>query len=46
MLLCIQTGAVLADPKRFRFEAEEFYLKSPAEMRALFADHPDAATTP
>jgi DNA polymerase-3 subunit alpha len=42
VLLCIQTGAVLADPKRFRFEAEEFYLKSPAEMRALFADHPDA----
>ena len=42
MLLCIQTGAVLADPKRFKFEAEEFYLKSPAEMRALFADHPEA----
>src|SRR5215211_3277718 len=42
VLLCIQTGAVLADPKRFKFEAEEFYLKSPAEMRALFADHPEA----
>jgi DNA polymerase III subunit alpha len=43
VLLCIQTGAVLADPKRFKLEAEEFYLKSPAEMRALFADHPDAS---
>jgi DNA polymerase III subunit alpha len=42
VLLCIQTGASLADPKRLRFETEEFYLKSPAEMRALFADHPDA----
>jgi DNA polymerase III subunit alpha len=42
VLLCIQTGAVLADPKRFKFEAEEFYLKSPAEMRALFPDHPEA----
>jgi DNA polymerase III subunit alpha len=42
VLLCIQTGAVLADPKRFRFETEEYYLKSPAEMRALFADHPQA----
>jgi DNA polymerase III subunit alpha len=42
VLLCVQTGAVLADPKRFKFEAEEFYLKSPAEMRTLFADYPDA----
>src|SRR6266508_6486067 len=42
VLLCIQTGASLADSKRLRFETEEFYLKSPAEMRALFADHPDA----
>jgi DNA polymerase-3 subunit alpha len=42
VLLCIQTGAVLADPKRFKFDAEEFYLKSPAEMRALFADYPEA----
>ena len=25
-----------------KFETEEFYLKSHAEMRALFADHPDA----
>jgi DNA polymerase III subunit alpha len=42
VLLCIQTGASLADAKRLKFETEEFYLKSPAEMRALFADHPDA----
>jgi DNA polymerase III subunit alpha len=42
VLLCIQTGSVLADPKRFKLEGEEFYLKSPVEMRALFADHPQA----
>jgi DNA polymerase-3 subunit alpha len=38
VLLCIQTGTTLADPKRFRLEGEEFYLKSPAEMRSLFRD--------
>ncbi|HZD70899.1 MAG TPA: DNA polymerase III subunit alpha [Actinomycetes bacterium] len=42
VLLCIQTNATLADPKRFRLEGEEFYLKSPAQMRALFDDHPEA----
>ncbi|MDQ6648931.1 MAG: DNA polymerase III subunit alpha [Actinomycetota bacterium] len=42
VLLCVQTGATLADPARFRFEGDEFYLKSPAEMRELFRDHPDA----
>jgi len=42
VLLCVQTGATLADPSRFRFEAEEFYLKSPAEMRKLFAELPEA----
>ncbi|HWC40182.1 MAG TPA: DNA polymerase III subunit alpha, partial [Acidimicrobiales bacterium] len=41
-LLCVQTGAVRDDPKRFRFEGEEHYLKSAAEMRSLFRDHPDA----
>jgi DNA polymerase III subunit alpha len=42
VLLCIQTGAVLADPKRFKLEGDQFYLKTPAEMRDLFADHPEA----
>ena len=41
-LLCVQTGATLDDPKRFKFDAEEFYVKSAAEMRDLFAHHPDA----
>jgi DNA polymerase III subunit alpha len=41
-LLCVQTGAVLSDPKRFKFEGHEHYLKSAAEMRYLFRDHPEA----
>ena len=41
-LLCVQTGALIEDPKRFKFEGEEHYLKSAAEMRALFAEIPEA----
>jgi DNA polymerase-3 subunit alpha len=41
-LLCVQTGAQVDDPKRFKFEGSEHYLKSSAEMRALFAEEPEA----
>jgi DNA polymerase-3 subunit alpha len=41
-LLCVQTGATIDDPRRFRFEGTEHYLKSAAEMRALFAELPEA----
>lgn len=41
-LLCVQSGSTLADPKRFKFDADEFYLKSPQEMRQLFRDYPEA----
>jgi DNA polymerase-3 subunit alpha len=34
VLLCVQTGKTLADPNRFKFDAQDFYLKSPGEMRA------------
>ena len=36
LLLCIGTGSNLDTPGRMRFESNEFYLKSPAEMRRLF----------
>jgi DNA polymerase-3 subunit alpha len=36
VLLCIQTGANRDDVDRFRFDADEFYLKSASQMRALF----------
>jgi len=41
VLLAIGTGADLDDPKRFRFEGNESYVKSEAEMRQLFPDHPE-----
>ncbi|MBK8333155.1 MAG: DNA polymerase III subunit alpha [Acidimicrobiaceae bacterium] len=41
-LLCVQTGALLSDPKRFKFEGTEHYLKSANEMRHLFRDFPEA----
>ncbi|MEY4397306.1 MAG: polymerase subunit alpha [Actinomycetota bacterium] len=42
-LLCVQSGSTLLDEKRFKFETDQFYLKSAAEMRRLFPDHPEAA---
>jgi DNA polymerase-3 subunit alpha len=36
VLLCVQSGSTLADSKRFKLDAHDFYLKSPAEMRALW----------
>jgi DNA polymerase III subunit alpha len=39
VLLAIGTGSDLDDPKRFRFLGEESYVKSEAEMQALFPDH-------
>ncbi len=39
VLLAIGTGSDLDDPKRFRFLGQESYVKSEAEMRALFPDH-------
>ncbi|CAN5171433.1 DNA polymerase III subunit alpha [soil metagenome] len=41
-LLCVQSGSTLSDPNRFKFDADEFYLKSAAEMRQIFRDHPEA----
>src|SRR3954451_7484197 len=41
-LLCVQTGATLSDPKRFKFEGHEHYLKTADEMRYLFRQYPEA----
>ncbi|MFT4124231.1 MAG: DNA polymerase III subunit alpha [Microbacteriaceae bacterium] len=41
-LLCVQSGSTLDDPNRLKFDADEFYLKSPQQMRQLFRDHPEA----
>jgi DNA polymerase III subunit alpha len=41
-LLCVQTGALISDTNRFKFEGTEHYLKTAAEMRHLFRDVPEA----
>ena len=41
-LLCVQSGSALADPGRFKFDSDEFYLKTAAQMRQLFRELPQA----
>src|SRR5207244_10492893 len=36
LLLCIQTNTNVDTPGRMRFDTNEFFLKSPEQMRALF----------
>ena len=40
--VCIHDGTLLADPARVRRYTRQQYLRSPAEMSALFADLPEA----
>lgn len=42
VLLCIQTGKKITDEDRMRFSTDDFYIKSPAEMQALFKNIPEA----
>ena len=42
VLCCIATRARVSDEKRFKFEADQFYLKSPEEMTAALGEYPDA----
>ncbi|MFZ9674400.1 MAG: DNA polymerase III subunit alpha [Ilumatobacteraceae bacterium] len=41
-LLCVQTNSMKDDPKRFRFEGTEHYLKTSQEMRHVFREVPTA----
>src|SRR5205085_5444120 len=41
VMLCIGTGKMVQDENRMHY-APELYFKSPAEMRELFKEHPDA----
>jgi DNA polymerase-3 subunit alpha len=41
VLICIGTGSNVTDERRMRY-VTEVYFKTPAEMRALFRDYPDA----
>ncbi len=42
ILLCIQTGKTMDDEDRMRFQTDEFYLKSPDEMKEIFKSVPEA----
>jgi DNA polymerase-3 subunit alpha len=45
-LLCVQTGALIVRPKRFKFEGEEHYLKSAPRCATSSPSCPRRATTP
>jgi DNA polymerase-3 subunit alpha len=42
VLLCIQTGKTLEDPDRMRLSTDQFYFRSPEEMKELFSEIPEA----
>ncbi len=44
VLLCVQTGSCLADATRFRFDSNEFYVKSAEEMAQIFREVPESVT--
>ncbi len=41
-LLCVQTGALQSEPNRLKFDGNDFYIKSAAEMRHVFREAPEA----
>jgi DNA polymerase-3 subunit alpha len=41
-LLCIQSGDSLKNPNRWKFDTDQFYFKTPAEMAADFPGREDA----
>ncbi|HSO70761.1 MAG TPA: DNA polymerase III subunit alpha [Arachnia sp.] len=41
-LLCVSAGSRKAQTDRFKFNGNGYYMKSPAEMRALFHELPEA----
>ena len=42
VLLCIGTRTTMDDPKRFRFDARDFYLKPASEMARTWSELPEA----
>jgi DNA polymerase-3 subunit alpha len=45
VLLCINTNSQMSEPGRFKFDSDEFYLKTPEEMASRFARWPGACET-
>ena len=42
VLLCIQTGKRMTDEDRMKFQTNDFYIKSPEEMKEFFKNIPEA----
>jgi len=42
ILLCIGTGKTVNDAQRLRYTGDQFFLKTPDQMAAVFKDHPEA----
>jgi len=42
VLLCVQSGKTMADPKRFKLDGHDYFLKSPDEMRRVWQELPEA----
>src|SRR5689334_16461465 len=41
VLLCVQTASSIRDEKRFKFDSDQFFVKSADEMHRLFGEIPD-----
>ncbi len=44
VLLCVQTGSTIHDEKRFRFDGDQFYVKSAEEMLSVFSQNPEVVS--
>jgi DNA polymerase-3 subunit alpha len=44
ILLCVQTAGSMNDPKRFKFDTQEFYIKSADEMYRTFEENPEVCS--
>src|ERR1700729_1250998 len=44
VLLCVQTADSIHNPKRFKFDTDQFYVKSAAEMEKLFSHAPEVVS--
>jgi DNA polymerase-3 subunit alpha len=44
ILLCVQTAGSMNDPKRFKFDTQEFYIKSAEEMLRKFSQTPEVCS--
>jgi DNA polymerase-3 subunit alpha len=44
VLLCVQTAGSMNDPKRFKFDTQEFYIKTAEQMARLFPHNPEVLT--